>query len=126
MFTIDEIKQADKIDSKGRILVATIDNIEYRDYKTLVQVSLSKIGEALGYPKGKTPMKYMIGDESQGITQDDIDYCIQDCRILSEAIKSLEATYKEWTNSPHDLELPLTTASMACLLYTSPSPRDRG
>jgi hypothetical protein len=68
---IDEIKQADKIDSKGRILVATIDNIEYRDYKTLVQVSLSKIGEALGYPKGKTPMKYMIGDESQGITQED-------------------------------------------------------
>jgi len=121
LFTIDEIKQADKIDSKGRILVATIDNIEYRDYKTLVQVSLSKIGEALGYPKGKTPMKYMIGDESQGITQEDIDYCIQDCRILSEAIKSLEATYKEWTNSSHDLELPLTTASMAyrvwCSLY---------
>jgi len=121
LFTINEIKQADKIDSKGRILVATIDNIEYRDYKTLVQVSLSKIGEALGYPKGKTPMKYMIGDESQGITQEDIDYCIQDCRILSEAIKSLEATYKEWTNSSHDLELPLTTASMAyrvwCSLY---------
>ena len=113
LFTIDEIKQADKIDSKGRILVATIDNIEYRDYKTLVQVSLSKIGEALGYPKGFTPMKFRIGDESQGITQEDIDYCIQDCRILSEAIKSLEATYKEWTNSPHDLELPLTTASMA-------------
>jgi DNA polymerase elongation subunit (family B) len=121
LFTINEIKQADKIDSKGRILVATIDNIEYRDYKTLVQVSLSKIGEALGYPKGVTPMKYMIGDESQGITQEDIDYCIQDCRILSEAIKSLEATYKEWTNSSHDLELPLTTASMAyrvwCSLY---------
>ena len=113
LFTIDEIKQADKIDSKGRILVATIDNIEYRDYKTLVQVSLSKIGEALGYPKGVTPMKFRIGDESQGITQEDIDYCIQDCRILSEAIKSLEATYKEWTNSSHDLELPLTTASMA-------------
>ena len=113
LFTINEIKQADKIDSKGRILVATIDNIEYRDYKTLVQVSLSKIGEALGYPKGFTPMKFRIGDESQGITQEDIDYCIQDCRILSEAIKSLEATYKEWTNSPHDLEFPLTTASMA-------------
>ena len=113
LFTIDEIKQADKIDSKGRILVATIDNIEYRDYKTLVQVSLSKIGEVLGYPKGVTPMKFRIGDESQGITQEDIDYCIQDCRILSEAIKSLEATYKEWTNSSHDLELPLTTASMA-------------
>ena len=119
LFTINEIKQADKIDSKGRILVATIDNIEYRDYKTLVQVSLSKIGEALGYPKGFTPMKFRIGDESQGITQEDIDYCIQDCRILSEAIKSLEATYKEWTNSPHDLELPLTTASMAYRVWCS-------
>ena len=72
-FTIDEIKQADKIDSKGRILVATIDGVEYRDYKTLVQVSLSQIGEALGFPKGTTPMKFMIGDESQGITQEDID-----------------------------------------------------
>ena len=112
-FSIEEIKQADKIDSKGRILVATIDGIEYRDYKTLVQVPLSKIGEALGFPKGYTPMKFRIGDESEGITQEDIDYCIQDCRILSEAIKSLEATYKEWTNSPDDLELPLTTASMA-------------
>ena len=112
-FTINQIKQADKIDSKGRILVATIDGIEYRDYKTLVQVSLSKIGETLGFPKGFTPMKFRIGDESQGITQEDIDYCVQDCRILSEAIKSLEATYKEWTGSSDDLELPLTTASMA-------------
>ena len=119
LFTIDEIKQADKIDSKGRILVATIDNIEYRDYKTLVQVSLSQIGEALGFPKGFTPMKFRTGDESQGITQEDIDYCIQDCRILSEAIKSLEITYKEWTNSPHDLELPLTTASMAYRVWCS-------
>ena len=112
-FTIHQIKQADKIDSKGRILVATIDGVEYRDYKTLVQVSLSQIGEALGFPKGTTPMKFRIGDESQGITQEDIDYCTQDCRILSEAIKSLEATYKEWTDSKHDLELPLTTASLA-------------
>ena len=112
-FNIDQIKQADKIDSKGRILVATIDNVEYRDYKTLVQVPLSKIGEALGFPKGVTPMKFRIGDEDQGITQEDIDYCIQDCRILSEAIKSLEATYQEWTGSKHLLELPLTTASMS-------------
>ena len=119
LFTIDEIKQASKIDSKGRILVATIDNIEYRDYKTLVPVSLSKIGEALGFPKGITPMKFKIGDESQGITQEDIDYCIQDCTILSEAIKSLEKTYKEWTNSPDELELPLTTASMSYRVWCS-------
>jgi len=119
LFTIDEIKQASKIDSKGRILVATIDNIEYRDYKTLVPVSLSKIGEALGFPKGITPMKFRIGDESQGITQEDIDYCIQDCTILSEAIKSLEKTYKEWTNSPDELELPLTTASMSYRVWCS-------
>ena len=72
-FTIEEIKQANKIDSKGRILVATIDGVEYRDYKTLVQVSLSQIGEALGFAKGTPPMKFRIGDESQGITQEDSD-----------------------------------------------------
>ena len=113
LFTIDDIKQADKIDAKGRILVATIDDIEYRDFKTLIPLPLHKIGKALRFPKGFTPMKFRIGDESQGISQEDIDYCIQDCRILSEAIKSLEKTYKEWTNLPHDLELPLTVASMS-------------
>ena len=113
LFNIQELKQAEKIDIKGRILVATIDNVKYLDFKTLVPLPLSKIGEALGFPKGVTPMKFRIGDESQGVTQEDIFYCIQDCRILSEAIKSLETTFKGWCDLSHNLSLPLTSASMA-------------
>ena len=113
MFSIQELKQAEKVDIKGRILVATIEKVKYLDFKTLVPLPLSQIGEAMGYPKGITPMKFRIGDESEGITQEDIDYCITDCRILSEAIKSLETTFKEWCDLPNDLSLPLTSASMA-------------
>ena len=114
LWTVDEIKQADKIDRKGRILVCTIDGIECRDYKSLVAEPLSKIGQALGYPKGITPMKFKMGTVTQeGITEEDIKYCLLDVEILSKAVLSLEKTYEGWCHSPVPLELPLTTASMA-------------
>ena len=120
LWSVDEIKQAEKIDRKGRILVCTIDGIECRDYKSLVAEPLSKIGEALGYPKGITPMKFKLGTVSQdGITDEDIKYCLQDVEILSKAVLSLERTFQQWCHSPVPLELPLTTASMAYKVWSA-------
>lgn len=119
LHSIDDIKQAQrKIDINGRILTATIDNIIYRDFKTIVPMSLAQVGSGLGFPKGITPMKFRIGDESQGITDEDIEYCKMDCMILAKAILSLESTYKEWAQTDYDLELPLTTASMSYSIWS--------
>jgi len=120
LWTVSEIKQANKIDRKGRILVCTINGIECRDYKTIVAEPLSKIGEALGFPKGITPMKFRLGTvEKDGINQEDIKYCLLDCEILSKAVLSLEKTYQDWCRSSEPLELPLTTASMAYSVWSS-------
>ena len=120
LWSVDEIKQAEKIDRKGRILVCTIDGIECRDYKAIVAEPLSKIGEALGYPKGITPMKFKMGTVSEeGITDEDIKYCLLDVEILSKAVLSLERTFQQWCHSPVPLELPLTTASMAYRVWSA-------
>jgi len=122
LFSIDQIKQAKKLDSKGRIIMAEIDGFTARDFKHLVPCSLSEIGEALGYPKGETPLKFIEGRvEEEGINQQDIDYCVQDCLILAHAITSLETTYSEWCGSDITLELPFTSASMAYKVWSQSS-----
>ena len=119
LFDIDSIKQANKLDKKGRIIMAQIDGYEARDFKCLVPVSLSVIGEALGYPKGVTPMKFKLGDDSAGIDQQDIDYCVRDCEILAHAITSLEETYSSWMGSERILDVPYTTASMSYKVWSA-------
>jgi len=119
LFTIDQIKQSNKLDKQGRIIMAQIDGYEARDFKCLVPAPLSVIGEALGYPKGETPLKFKIGDESAGIEQLDIDYCVRDCEILAHAVISLEKTYSSWMGSEVMLDLPYTTASMAYKVWSS-------
>ena len=118
LFTVDQIKQSNKLDKKGRIIMAQIDGYEARDFKCLVNVPLSVIGTALGYPKGETPMKFKTADEDAGVNQDDIDYCVRDCEILAHAITSLESTYSEWMGSSSTLDLPYTTASMAYKVWS--------
>ena len=45
LFTIDQIKQSNKLDKQGRIIMAQIDGYEARDFKCLVPAPLSVIGE---------------------------------------------------------------------------------
>ena len=61
----------------------------FGDFMNLIPSSLDSIGKALGVPKGKTPQKFIDGDRSQGITQDDIEYCLQDCKVLWTAATAL-------------------------------------
>lgn len=51
-------------------------------------LSLEKIGKELGFPKGKTPEKF-LKTSNKGkfdITEDDVNYCIRDCEVLFKAL----------------------------------------
>jgi DNA polymerase type B, organellar and viral len=64
--------------------------IRFRDSFNLMPVALAKIGESLGYPKGQTPQKFIDGDRSKGITNEDYAYCEQDCNILYRALTEFQ------------------------------------
>ena len=109
LYDILEIKNAKKIDKRGRIILAIIDEVELRDFAALVPLSLSQLGG-----KGETPLKFLKGLEEEGVDKQDIAYCIRDCDVLAAAIRELEGLYAEWCGFKKGrLDLPLTAASMA-------------
>ena len=63
----------------------------------------------MNLPKGITPEKFIIGDRSEEITKEDIDYCIRDTQILLLAIiKFNEMIFNEFGTN-----IGLTIASTA-------------
>jgi len=109
LYDILEIKNAKKIDKRGRIILAIIDEVELRDFVALVPLSLSQLGG-----KGETPLKFLKGLEEEGVNDEDIAYCIQDCDVLATAIRELETLFAEWCGvAGGSIDLPLTAASMA-------------
>jgi hypothetical protein len=72
---------ANKNDKKKRY-------IHFRDTLNLSPTSLSEIGSSLGFPKIKTPSKWIEGIKIDKITAEDIEYCHRDCEIVHEFVKS--------------------------------------
>lgn len=84
-------------------------NIQFIDSLNLFNISLENIGKAMNLPKGITPEKFIIGDRSEEITKEDIDYCIRDTQILLLAIiKFNEMIFNEFGTN-----IGLTIASTA-------------
>ncbi len=84
-------------------------NIQFIDSLNLFNTSLENIGKAMNLPKGITPEKFIIGDRSQEVVQEDIDYCIRDTQILLLAIiKFNEMIFNEFGTN-----IGLTIASTA-------------
>jgi len=109
----DEVKQAPKMWKGSRLLSVKINNVEWRDSKDLMPMRLASIGDALGMPKGQTPEEYILGTVTE-VTQEHIDYCVLDCRILVAALNGLEAEFATWCGlTAGSVELPRTVASMA-------------
>ena len=83
--------------------------IQFVDSLNLFNTSLDNIGKAMNLPKGITPEKFKIGDRSQEITKEDIDYCIRDTQILLLAI----INFNHMIFSEFGTNIGLTIASTA-------------
>jgi len=108
-----EAYEAKKIAVGTRIYELTLNKVRYRDTKHLFPMKLSQLGEALGFPKGETPIDYIEGNPRE-ISEEDIAYCIQDCNILVRAINNMESLVASWVGKTvEEVAIPLTTASLA-------------
>ena len=92
--------------------VKRYETVRFRDSRQLLSVPLSALGA-----KGVTPEKFtdpehpLYGDFT-AIDDLDVEYCVQDCRVLAEALTTLRDSFREWTQV-RDAGLPLTSASLA-------------
>jgi len=113
-----EALEAKKVAMGTNIYELTLNKVRYRDTKHLFPMRLSDLGDALGFPKGETPEDYITGNRRE-VTEEDIEYCLQDCRILVRAINDLEQNVAEWIGRPvAEVALPLTTASLAYRVWS--------
>ena len=116
-----EAYEAKKIAMGTNIYELTLNRVRYRDTKHLFPMRLAELGAALGFPKGETPEDYITGNVRE-ITETDITYCLQDCRILVKALNDLEHEVAGWIGrSVEQTMLPLTTASLAYRVWSETS-----
>lgn len=85
--------------------------IEFRDSAKLLPMPLAKLGESIGYPKGKTPAIFMQEKPLyMQIKSEDVEYCVRDCEVL---FFSLQVFYKQVKAlGYHGRDLPLTAGTL--------------
>ena len=120
MLSPEEIYNSKKITANTKIFEVEHNGVKYRDSKHLFPMSLDGLGKTVGVEKGETPMKFIDGHiNGRELTIDDIDdndieYCLQDVRVLAAAILQFEELFAELVKQPSSMvSLPLTTASAA-------------
>ena len=69
--------------------------LQFRDTFNLCPMSLSDIGEMLGYKKYHTPDKFKVTDSDTyiPINNEDVKYCVRDCEIVIEFVKKVSNIY---------------------------------
>lgn len=95
---------------------------EFLDSVALMPLPLAVIGEAIGYPKGKTPEIFTNADHEDfenfmAITDADVEYAVMDCEILFEGMRSFWNTIKEI--GYHGKTLPLTAGTLGMQMIAS-------
>lgn len=123
MFTAEEIATSKKVMVGTKLLELDINGVKYRDSLSVLPMSVAKLGDAFGMPKGITPEAY-INAERRAISDEDIEYCWRDVDIIREGMRSLWVEYHAWLGHPiADVDeamfaLPLTGASMAYRVWS--------
>lgn len=131
LFDVEEFIDMDKV-YPSRLIVAFMGDIQFRDSLCLFPMPLSKLGESLGFPKGKTPQKFIEGIECE-IDDNDWKYLERDCDILVKGISELHDLFIYWITDrnqsvkQHVLDyeynkkfpLPFTMASLAYTVFSS-------
>ena len=102
--------------------------IHFLDTYNLWVARLGDIGEALGFPKGETPNKF-LSDETTGVAnwkpetdtidQKDIDYCLQDCNITQKIVETVADVL-----TPFRVSLKLTVGACAKAMFKSMAFKD--
>lgn len=119
--TAEGIVNSKKLASDTRIFDLTLrPGVHFRDSYHLLSVPLRALGS-----KGITPEKFIDPEHPDfgnpdSITDEDVEYCVQDCRVLRDALVGLRSAYREWVNHP-SAALPLTAAGMAFEVWCATS-----
>ena len=73
--------------------------LHFRDTFNLCPMSLSDIGEMLGYKKYETPEKFKVVNPNGYLylNHNDVEYCFRDCEIVIEFIKKIKSIYKTFS-----------------------------
>jgi hypothetical protein len=115
-----ELYSAQKVAAGTKVFEYKVNGVMYRDSKHLIPLPLSKVAKSVNMEKGITPQEYIDGTVTE-ITQEAIDYCLLDVKILSAALRRLKELYAELVGmDKNDIEMPYTTASMAYRVYCIP------
>ena len=116
----DELYAAPKVASGTKVFEYEVNGVKYRDTKHLLPLRLSQVARSVSMEKGETPQEYIDGTVTE-ITQEAIDYCLLDVKILAAAIRRLHQLYAHLLGvEASTIQLPLTTASMAYRIWASP------
>jgi hypothetical protein len=94
----------------GKFIMAKYNEITFADSMNIYPTSVEKIGIMLGSEKHKNVKVKTEGLTVKNITNDDIDYCVQDCRIVYEALLKIFETIGD---------IKLTLASLAMFQFRS-------
>lgn len=74
----------------GKFISLKYHKTSFCDSSNIYPTSAEKIGKMLGFPKGKTPDKFINPEkytkQEKRINTEDIEYCIQDCKIIFKAL----------------------------------------
>ena len=121
VLNLEEAYQARKIAQGTNIYEIRHNKVKYRDSKHLFPMKLSALGDSFKMPKGETPIDFKEANKRE-ITQQDIDYCLLDCRILARGIIDIHDFYASSMGmSRHDTALPLTIASISYRIWCATS-----
>ena len=98
--------------------------IKFTNYQLCLLASMCSI--ILSCATSKVDTQQITGNQNKNLTPVEPGKCYAKCRILDEDKNTLEIT--EWREvvCSDDITPELIGNIQTCLLYTSPSPRDRG
>ena len=121
ILNLEEAYQARKIAQGTNIYEIRHNKVKYRDSKHLFPMKLSALGDSFKMPKGETPIDFIEANKRE-ITQEDISYCLLDCKILARGIIDIHDFYASSMGmSRHDTALPLTIASISYRIWCATS-----
>jgi len=120
---VDEMCVGKKIAAGNKVIRFQFGACELRDSLALLVVGVSSLGESLGFEKGETPQKFIDGDSSKGLNENDIEYCRRDVEIVKIALLNTMKFYRESCGLDEkipleNIRMPLTAASLSYRVFS--------
>lgn len=80
---------------KGTIYKVKFGKVQLRDSSNLIQCSLAEIGENYARKYKKTSIDYEIATWEHQATADEVEYCLNDCRVLRDGLTNWRNNLRE-------------------------------